>query len=61
MKILLTKFRNIAKLALNTSESVTERFFRAIFRVNSFLTLENWDLMLPIHKLHVKYRPQYLL
>ena len=55
------QFRNITKLALNTSESVSEHVSRANFGVSSFLALKLWDLLQPIHDLHVKYRPQYLL
>ena len=61
MKILSTQFRNIAKLALKTSESVSERIFWANFGVSSFLVSKLWDLLQPIHELYVKYRPQYLL
>ena len=61
MKILSTQFRKIAKLVLNTSKSVSERVFRANFGVSSFFAWKLWDLMQPIHELHVKYRPRYLL
>ena len=61
MKIASTQDRNIAKLAVNTSESVSERVFRANFGVSSFLTSKLLDLLQPIHELHIKYRPRYLL
>ena len=40
MIISSTQFRNITKLALKTIESVSERVFRAIFGVSSFLGIE---------------------
>ena len=61
MKISSTQFRNIAKLALNKSESVSERVFKANFGISSFLASKLWDLLQPIHELHNKYRPRYLL
>ena len=61
MKISSTQFRSIAKLATNSNNIMPERIYRASFGISSFLTSKLWDLMQPIHELHTKYKPRYLL